>query len=192
MNSNNFSNSSMGYLNCYQFYTFLTSAYTKNLFISVRLCYNKNDIVVKQAYFGGYMIDQERVREMTKLAAYEQREGKKYRQVIRYYRSDFAARHLLRAFLCGTVVYGIFLLMWGVYHLEELMEQLDSMDLIAFGTAVLVRYLFFLAAYLIAVDVYANVFYAAGKKSMKRHYRRLKHLGKLYDEQENRTAPMRH
>ena len=37
------------------------------------------------------MIDQERVREMTKLAAYEQREGKKYKKVVCYYRGDFAA-----------------------------------------------------------------------------------------------------
>ena len=76
-------------------------------------------------------------------------------------------------------------------HIEELMANIDSMDLIAFGTAVLVRYLCFLGAYLIAVDVYANVFYASGRKSMKRHYRRLKRLGRLYEEQESRTAPTR-
>ncbi len=138
------------------------------------------------------MIDQERVCEMTKLAAYEQREGKKYKMVNRYYRGDFAARHLLKGFLCGTAAFGIFLLLWGVCHMEELMENLDSMDLIAFGTAILVRYLFFLAAYLIAVDVYANIYYAAGRKSMKRHYRRLKRLGRLYEEQENRRTPTGH
>ena len=138
------------------------------------------------------MIDQERVREMTKLAAYEQREGKKYRQVIRFYRSDFAARHLLKGFFCGTIVFGILLLLWGVCYLEELMAQLDSMDLIAFGTDILVRYLFFMAVYLIAVEIYANVFYAAGRKSMKRQYRRLKRFGRLYDEQENRTTPTGH
>lgn len=135
------------------------------------------------------MIDQERVCEMTKLAAYEQREGKKYRPVNRYYRSDFAARHLLKGFFCGTAAYGILLLLWGVYYLKELMEELDHMDLIGFGTAILVRYLFFMAAYLIAVEIYANVFYATGRKSMKRQYRRLKRLGRLYEEQENRTTP---
>lgn len=138
------------------------------------------------------MIDQERVQEMTKLAAYEQREGKKYRKVIRYYRGDFAARHLLKGFLYGTAAFGIFLLMWGVCNIEELMAELDSMDLVAFGTAILIRYLIFIAVYLIAVDIYANVTYAAGRKSMKRHYRRLKRLGRLYDEQENRTTPTRY
>lgn len=138
------------------------------------------------------MIDQERVREMTKLAAYEQREGKKYKKAVCYYRSDFAVRHLLKGFFCGTAVFGIFLVLWGVCHLEELMANIDSMDLIALGTAILVRYLCFLGAYLVAVYIYANVFYASGRKSMKRHYRRLKRLGRLYEEQESRTAPTRH
>lgn len=138
------------------------------------------------------MIDQERVREMTKLAAYEQREGKKYRKVVRYYRGDFAARHLLKGLLYGTAAYGIFLLMWGVCHIDELMAKLDSMDLVAFGTAILVRYLIFIAVYLLAVDIYANVTYAASRRSMKQQYRRLKRLGRLYDEQESRTAPTGH
>ena len=174
------------------FNTFFTSSHTKKLFIYKWLCYNKNNIVVKQAFFGGYMIDQERVREMTKLAAYEQREGKKYRPVTRYYRGDFAARHLLKGFFCGTVVFGLIFLLWGVCHMDLLMEELDSMNLIAIGTAIFIRYLLFMVVYLVAVDIYANVFYAAGRKSMKRQYRRLKRLGRLYDEQENRTTPTGH
>lgn len=137
------------------------------------------------------MIDQERVREMTKLAAYEQREGKRYGMVKRYFRSDYVCRHLLKGFISATFCYGIFLAMWGICHLEELIENLDSMDFVQFGVSVIVRYLVFLAAYLAAVDIYANVHYAAGKKSMKRHYRRLKRLSRIYEEQEGRQAPTR-
>ncbi len=135
------------------------------------------------------MIDPERVCEMTKLAAYEKYEGKKYRSVMQMFRSDFVGRHLLKAFFCATAVYGILLFMWGVYYMDELMANLSSMDLIKFGTDVLVKYLFFLIVYLIAVYIYANLFYAAGRRNLKRHIRRLKKLGRLYREQEERTAP---
>lgn len=138
------------------------------------------------------MIDQERVREMTKLAAYEKYEGKRYRNVTCCFRGDFAGRHLLKAFVCATVCFGIFLLLWGVCNLEELISHLDSIDLIQLGIAILVRYLFFLAAYLVVVDIYANVYYAAGKKHEKRYYRRLRRLGRLYENQENRQTPTRH
>ena len=76
--------------------------------------------------------------------------------------------------------------------MEELIADLGSMDLIAFGTSVLVRYIFFLIIYLAVTAVYASVYHAAGKKNMKRYYRRLKRLSRLYDEQEGRAAPKRH
>ena len=137
------------------------------------------------------MIDTERVREMTKLSAYETHEGKQYRQAVRYFRSDFVGIHVIKGFFSGTAAFGICLVMWGVYHLEELIAVLGSMDLIQLGTDILVRYLFFLTVYLAAVAIYANVYHAAGTKNMKRYYRRLKRLGRLYEEQESRSAPMR-
>lgn len=133
------------------------------------------------------MIDQERVRDMTKLAAYEMHEGKKYQKAMRYFRSDFVARHLMKGFVAATVAFGLMLAVWVVCNLEELVAGLDTMDLVGFGTTILVRYLVFLIVYLVIVDIYANLFYARGKRNTKRFYRRLKHLGRLYEEQEYRT-----
>ena len=98
----------------------------------------------------------------------------------------------MKGFLCGTVCFGVFLLLWGVYYMEELVKNLDHMDLIQFGIAVLVRYLFFMIAYLVVVDIYANVYYAAGKRHMKRYYRRLKRLDRMYEDEEGRQIPTRH
>lgn len=137
------------------------------------------------------MIDEERVREMTKLAAYEVHDGKKYHQITRFFRGDFVGRHLLKGFFCATAAYGLLLAVWGVYHMDELLENLDTMDLVQFGISVLVKYLIFLIVYLIAVDIYANMFYAAGRRSLRRHQRRLKYLTRLYEEQEERKVPNR-
>lgn len=127
------------------------------------------------------MIDMERIREMTRLAAYEEHEGKQYRYAMQFFRRDFVSRHLLKGFFCGTIVFGLLLLAWGVCYMEELAANLSSMDLIQFGTSVLVKYLLFLFFYLLAVDIYANLHYAAGRRSLKRHIRRLKRLERLYD-----------
>ena len=134
------------------------------------------------------MIDRERVCEMTKLAAYEQQEGKRYRGAMQYYRRDFVSRHLMKGFFCATAAFGLLLLGWGVCHMEELIHDLPSMDVIQFGISILVWYLFFLIVYLIGVAIYANLHYAAGRRSQKRHLRRLRHLGRLYREQEERVA----
>ncbi len=138
------------------------------------------------------MIDQGRVREMTKLAAYEQHEKKGISDCTSFYRSDFVGRHLIKGFFCATISYGLILLLWGAYHFEELLANLDTMDLVQFAIAVLVRYLLFLGIYLLALAIYANLSYAAGRKSSKRYYRSLKRLSRLYEEQEARTAPNQH
>ncbi len=133
------------------------------------------------------MINQERVREMIKLAVYEKQDGEKHKVAMHYYRGDFAARHIFKAFLCATVAYGLIFLLWCAYHMETLMRDIDKMNLIEFGTTVLVRYLLFTGAYLIIVEIYANVYYAGCKRSVKRYYRRLRRLERIYGE-EGRTG----
>ena len=68
---------------------------------------------------------------------------------------------------------------------------MDQIDLVGLGISVLVWYLTFLVVYLIAVDIYANVFYAVGRKRTKRYYQGLKRLGRYYEEQ-GRTMSARH
>lgn len=128
------------------------------------------------------MIDQERVREMTKLASYEKREGKEHHIAMQYFRSDFTARHLLKAFFYATAAYALIFILWCVYHMETLLENIDTMDLIGLGKSALVIYLLFIAFYLFIVDIYANLYYAKCQRSIRRYYRRLRRLEQLYDE----------
>ena len=83
------------------------------------------------------MIHNERVRHMVKLQAFEDRKGKEYFPVLKYFRRDFVGLHLIRGFLSGTIAYGVCLLMWGLYYMEELMENIHTMDLAKFAVDIL-------------------------------------------------------
>lgn len=132
------------------------------------------------------MMNQERVREMVKLAACEKQNEKEHKIAMQYFRSDFTARHLLKAFFCVTAVYALLLLSWCTYHLDTLVEHLDTIDLIGLGKNVLAIYLIFVVVYLILVDIYANLYYAKCKRGMKRYYRNLRRLERLYGEEGER------
>lgn len=132
------------------------------------------------------LINQERVREMTKLAAYESRDGKKYRPVTRYFRSDFVGKHLLKGFIAGTFAFCLMLALWIVCHLEALAATINQTDWMEAGVAVLIRYVVFMLVYLVGIDIYANLFYEAGKRSTRWYLRHLKRLDRFYKEQENR------
>ena len=120
------------------------------------------------------MIHNERVRHMVKLQAFEDRKGKEYFPVLKYFRRDFVGLHLIRGFLSGTIAYGVCLLMWGLYYMEELMENIHTMDLAKFAVDVLLRYLAFLAVYLIGVFIYAQNKYTRARKALKAYNRHLK------------------
>lgn len=127
------------------------------------------------------MISKERVRHMTKLAAFEEREGKSCHKMTQYFRTDYVGMELLKSFLSGTLAFGILVGMWLVYGLEVLMEEINNMDLIAFGTEVLIKYLVFIACYLIATYIIYNIRYTRGRKQIKLFYTRLKKVSRLYE-----------
>lgn len=113
---------------------------------------------------------------MVQLQAFENRKGKEYFPIIKYFRRDYVGLHLLKGFVCGTVCYGLLLLMWGLYYMEELMESIHTMDLKQFAVDVLLRYLAFLVVYLIGVFVYANSKYTRARKEVRGYSRHLKRL----------------
>ena len=125
---------------------------------------------------GCTMIHNERVRRMVQLQAFNDHEGKEYFPVVKYFRRDYVGLHMLRGFISATVVYGIFLLMWGICNMEMLMENIHTMDLRQFAVGVLLRYLVFLFIYLAAVFVYAQIKYTRAKKGIKGYNRHLKRL----------------
>ena len=122
------------------------------------------------------MIHNERVRHMVKLQAFNDRKGKEYFPVIKYFRRDYVGLHMLKGFVSGTIAYGIMLLMWGVCNMEMLMENVHTMDLKQFAVSVLLRYLLFLLIYLIAVFAYASAKYTRARKEIKGYNRHLKRL----------------
>ena len=122
------------------------------------------------------MIHNERVRHMVQLQAFNDRKGKDDFPVVAYFRKDFVGLHLLKGFISGTIAYGIGLLMWGLCNMEMLMENIHTMDLRQFITAIILRYLVCLIIYLAAVFAYAETKYTRAKKEVKGYSRHLKRL----------------
>ncbi len=122
------------------------------------------------------MIHTERVRHMTHLEAFRVNDGPDTFPIVKYFRTDYVWLHLLRAFVSATVCYGLLLLAWGLCNMELLMDTIHTMDLRAFATDVILRYIVFVAIYLIAVYFYAWISYTHAKKRMKTYNRHLKRL----------------
>ena len=64
-------------------------------------------ITSSRAFKELFMLNEEKIKIMNKLAMYEQGEGKKYLQVSKYYRSDYIGLALIKNLFLVTIGYGL-------------------------------------------------------------------------------------
>lgn len=133
------------------------------------------------------MLNLEKVRIMTKLAAYEKREGKEYLPISRYYRTDYIGLALIKNFFLVSIGYVILLAMIVLYFLEDLLENIHKMDLIKLGGKVIIGYIILLIVYSVLVYVIQTVRYSRAKKSIRNYYLQLGRLTKIYAKEEKRA-----
>ena len=134
------------------------------------------------------MINEEKVKIMTKIAMYEHGKGRKYLPVSKYYRSDYIGLALIKNFFLVTIGYIMAVAAVAVYFGEYLMENLHKMNLVSMGVYIIVGYVAALVGYSILTYIQYSVKYYKAKKSVKEYYIQLTELSKIYTREEKRSA----
>lgn len=132
------------------------------------------------------MINEEKVKIMTKIAMYEQGKGRKYLPVSKYYRSDYIGLALIKNFFLVTIGYIMAVAAVAVYFGEYLMENLHKMNLVSMGVYIIVGYVAALVGYSILTYIQYSVKYYKAKKSVKEYYIQLTELSKIYTREEKK------
>jgi len=126
------------------------------------------------------MLNEERVILMTKMASYEEGEGKKSMSLGRYFRGDYISIQLLRAFFCSSVAYLLGFGLYVLYDFETLLADIYKMDLFVFAQNIIIWYAVFVIGYCVITYAICAYRYARAKKSLKLYYHNLKKLDSLY------------
>ena len=127
------------------------------------------------------MLSQERIKLMTKMAAYEEKEGKTYMSIGSYFRSDYMGMQVIRSIISATFAFLIICGFYVYYHLESLMQDIYKLDVWTLGKQVILYYIIFVAAYALITYIVYSFRYSKAKRSLKRYYRHLKQLAAIYD-----------
>lgn len=127
------------------------------------------------------MINQERLQLMTKMAAYEENEGKKYVSIGSYFRSDYIGLQTIKSILCASIAYVVLFALYIFYDFEFFMQDIYKMDLLQFGKSVILYYFIFTLIYAVISYVFFSYRYHKAKKSLKKYYHHLKQLSAMYD-----------
>ena len=132
------------------------------------------------------MLSQERIKLMTKMAAYEENEGKKYMSIGSYFRSDYMGMQVICSVISGTLAFFLLAGLYVYYHFETMMQDIYKMDLLLLGRRVLFYYIVFIAAYSVITYVVYSFRYSRAKRSLKHYYYHLKQLAAIYDIEKGR------
>lgn len=125
------------------------------------------------------MISEEKVSNMTRMAVFEQKEAKKWIPMRRYFRKDYISLQMIRSFFAGTFAYILMLFVWGIYHAEEYVDHLDSLNYQMLAKNISVGYLAFMGAYLAITHIIYRKRYNIGKTKWKYYHMCLKRVKRL-------------
>ena len=129
------------------------------------------------------MVNEDKIKLMTKLAVYEQGEGNKTLPVMQYFQGDYIVFNVIKTFISITVAYGILLLMACVLGNQYLMENIHKMSIEQLVGRVVFGYILVLAVYLTVALVVYTKRYSEAKRSAKKYYNQLKKLNSYYDKE---------
>jgi len=132
------------------------------------------------------MLNEERIKLMTKMAAYEANEGKKNVAIGNYFRGDYIGLQVIKSIISATLAFLIVFGLFIFYDFEVFMSDIYKMDLLGFGKTVVIVDLIFVAVYALISYMIYTYRYTKARKSLKMYYNNLKKLAYLYDKEGRR------
>ena len=128
------------------------------------------------------MLNNRKIRLMTKIALYEEKETKKALRTNQYYKWDYISFHVLKVLLSVTVCFAVGFLMWGVYHAEAILTEASIAQIFHMAKLLLLLYGLMAVAYLIISFVIYQERYQKIQKGLRRYHAYLKKLDQFYDQ----------
>ena len=129
------------------------------------------------------MLNEEKVRYMTQLAIFEKRVGKKIFPINRYFKKDYVGGQMFRSFFGYTFCYLLFLLMWVLYKLDELLNEMSIDEILDAAKKWGVIYAAGLVLYLNVNWIVYSKRYDYAARSQTMYTSKLKHLVRRYEKE---------
>mgnify|MGYP003294711407 FL=1 len=132
------------------------------------------------------MINEEKVKYMTKAAVYENGPEKKNISIDGYFRSDYLGLQLVKSALAYTAAFCILTAIWGMSRMEEITLKLSQSAYLNHLIKILIiLFAAGLILYEIAVYIYYSKKYESAKQSVKGFHAYLKKIHKFYETEES-------
>lgn len=134
------------------------------------------------------MLNNRKIRIMTKLASYEQKQGRDDIRLSKYYKTDYVRLHILNTIMSVTFGYLLILVMIGIYKSEFLIENAVTLDYKMIFTKILGFYLILLTLSIVGTLIGYSIKYDKSRKQLAVYFKMLKKLRLMYRDEDAMTA----
>lgn len=128
------------------------------------------------------MLDENRIKTMTRMASYEENEGRKTIPIASFFRGDYISLHVVVTVLGATIAFAIVIGMYIYYNMETLIADVYKLDLITVGKQILKVYGILVGVYAVLSYIIYSIRYDRAWKSLHGYNNALKKLAKMYDD----------
>ena len=126
------------------------------------------------------MVDETKVRVMTRLAAYEEGAGKKYLPIGQFFRGDYVFLQLLKSFVSGTFSFLLVIGLWAFCNFENLLEGIYDIDIMGYAKTLGKTYVILMVCYLVPTYIWAVYKFTKAKKSLNSYISVMDKMSKKY------------
>ena len=126
------------------------------------------------------MVNEERIKLMTRMAAYEKEEHRKNKKIVSFFKSDYISMQMLKSIVATTIAFAIMFGLYVLYDFEVFMKEIYRMDMFEFAKSVIVIYVIFLVVTLVTTYVVSLYRFNKALQSTKLYYANLKKMSRIY------------
>ena len=126
------------------------------------------------------MLDKNRIRLMAKMAKYEKSQAAEDLKISSYYKKDYASLNTLITAIWVTVGYALLAGLIIISNIDALMKNLTIAKFIIVVSIAVGIYIVLLVVYCVHAGSFYKSKHNRAKQRVKRYYRSLARLGKMY------------
>lgn len=134
------------------------------------------------------MLNEDKIKLMTKLALYEQGKGKESIKSNKYYKKDYVGLMMINTALTITFAYLLCVFLWGIYRIEYLVNNIVSISITQLGLKLLLIYVIVLVIYMLVSYVVYSVKFLKMQEDNIEYYNDLKDLYMIYRKEEKNKS----
>ncbi len=129
------------------------------------------------------MLNENKVKMMTKMAIYEKNEGKRMLKMSRYYKGDFVTLGILKSIIASTLAFAVIVIFFALCNMEKIVSEVNTMDYTLIAKKIGTYYIIFLVVFSIIAGIVNAYQYDKSRAGLKKYLSRLNKLERFYNNQ---------